>query len=346
MARKALIAVALIGAVIFYQRLTLCDCKKRITYKDIHLNDHLPPDTLFQPPSPGELEEVRTHWHSFDARSSERELLKTFNFTPNRRMEIWQHTAEGRKHYGAILLPRDFQEGQSYPLLVWANGLNQRSPAVNLDQSRTWKKVALELDQYFVIVPSFRGQALVVNAKRYCSDGFFGDAFTGAADDALRLLELSLDVFPEVDRSRLAVYGISRGGTVALLTARRNPNLRLAISQSGPTNFLLQSSWIRHGFQYKYQFLSHPKTVSEIRQHILRSSPHHFIDSTHHRLVVIQGVNDRIVPVVQARKLADKLRDEEHFTYIERQGGHGLMESGPVIRLLRQFAAGDSLVID
>ena len=182
------------------------------------------------------------------------------------------------------------------------------------------------LDQHFIIVPSYRGQALVIGGKRYCSDGFFGDAFDGATDDALRLLYLAQDNFTNIDTNKITIYGVSRGGTVALLAGIRNPEIDFVIAQSGPTDFLSSAVMNRYGFQYRYQFLSHKQSMDDIRAKILRSSPVHFIDSLQSRLLLIHGIRDKVVPISNADQIAARLANSSKTTYLKREAGHQLLE--------------------
>lgn len=74
-------------------------------------------------------------------------------------------------------------------------------------------------DKFIVVIPSFRGQQLIVGGKKYQSDGNVSDAFDGATTDVLAFLNVALETFGRADESRIAIYGGSRGGTVALLAA-------------------------------------------------------------------------------------------------------------------------------
>ena len=226
-----------------------------------------------------------------------------------RKLIVVAHYAEGRKHYGAILFPRAYNSAQKYPLLLWANGLNQADPTVDLE-NYPLQHLFRELSDHFIIIPSYRGQALAAFNKRYCSDGFFGDAFDGATDDALRLLHLSQDQFRGIDKNRVAVCGVSRGGTVALLMAGLECQLiNATVAIAGPTDFFSKKIYHRYGFQYKYQFLSKKLPPMDLRAKMIKSSPGYFIKNYSNALLLIHGKEDKVVPLENAERIMNGITE-------------------------------------
>ena len=187
------------------------------------------------------------------------------------------------------------------------------------------------------MLPSFRGQSLVVGNDSFCSDGFFGDAFDGATDDALRLIHLALQWFPNIDLNRLMVYGVSRGGTVALLAGIRNPEIDFVITQSGPVDFHGRKVSRRYNFQFKYQFLSKVQPIEEIRAKMIESSPILFIDSLKAQLLVLHGKNDNIVPIENALRLIKKFPDSSRLTTKITFEGHRMFQFNYVADELKKF---------
>ena len=336
--RFGLVTIGIIAIIVVVINWNSCECKKRISYQDIHINSDISRDNLLSPVQNEEVRSILEEWANFRYVSDSFQILKTFNYLHQRQFSILLHYAEKRKHYGAILFPTNYDSTKSYPLLLMANGLNQRDPSVNLNSNRVWRSLTQQLNDHFILVSSYRGQALVVGDNRYCSDGFFGDAFDGATDDVLRLFQIALQKFKRnLDRNKISIYGISRGSTVALLAGIRNQEIDFVIAQSGPTDFLRLEAYTRKGFQYKYQFLSQKKPLKEIRRKIIKSSPYHFINSLRGKLVLIHGKNDPIVPIWHSDQIALHFRDTSRLNYKMVNGGHRLNEVGFVVQEINAF---------
>ncbi len=329
-----LLTVVIIGSHYAYVA-SLCDCFKRISYDGPYQNEDINKDSLFRPIDSLEIKQIQENWQNFKLESDSGKVFRRLNYSPSREMALVEHYAEGRKHYGAILLPANYDESQEYPLLLWANGLNQFDPSVKLNPYSIFEHLARDLKDYFIVVPSFRGQALVINTHRYCSDGFFGDAFDGATDDALRLLYWTQTNFPTVDPERLAVYGVSRGGTVALLAGSRQLNLQCIVAQTGPTDFLTKSMSNRHKWQYQYQFLSQTNSLADIRTKIIKSSPLHFIETFPNDLLLVYGKSDQTVSLVNGKRVVEKLKDKPTLEYAFLEGGHTINYTQQAIDWIR-----------
>ncbi|MCB0637370.1 MAG: prolyl oligopeptidase family serine peptidase [Lewinella sp.] len=336
--RTSIVLVLLLLGLVGYLRYGAerCPCKDRISYADVGLNQGLLNlDRLFRPPDSATLAAI---WHDWDRDSLTSDSVRmplAFSYQADRKARLLAHYHAGEKHYGAVILPKDYDSTGHYPLLVWANGLNQRDPTVHL-HSAPIQQLVRQLEEYFIVVPSYRGQALELNRRRYCSDGFFGDAFDGATDDALRLLEVTKGQFSSIDTQRIAVCGLSRGGTVALLMGARDTSLRGVVAIAGPTNFLSEDMFRRHNLQYRYQFLSRSTDLTDIRDKIIKSSPVYFIERYPQALLLIQGRNDKIVPVDQATAIMEQLEGRDPFTALINDNGHAFSNWPLVAEWIRQ----------
>ena len=314
----------LLFLVVYFQFHTE-DCKQRISYAHVDLNKEVDLDRLFLPIDSIELSHIQAHWREFEASSDSFHLELQTEYTYGRALHILAHFSHGEKHYGALIFPVLYDPHKTYPAAVWANGLNQAHPRVNLQAKRITQFVS-SLRNHFIVIPSFRGQALVHNRTSYCSDGFFGDAFDGATDDALRLLALVKETYKAIDPTRMAVCGISRGGTVALLMGARDSTLQKVVSIAGPTQFYDRNSYFRYGKQYKYQFLSTTTDLPAIREKMIKSSPIYFIKDYPNSLLLIHGKNDRVVEISHAERVIERLAGKENFTLILNENGHNFYD--------------------
>jgi dipeptidyl aminopeptidase/acylaminoacyl peptidase len=215
------------------------------------------------------------------------------------------------KQYAALVT---HETTETLPLRMYIGGFDLNNPVNGI----TLKFKEGDSGKPFVFVmPALRGQALniTVNDINYTtpiSDGVHCDAFDGAADDAIALLNLVEQVVPGVDINRVAVRGGSRGATVALLVAERDRRVKFAIGVAGPTDLLGLTANSENDATYQCQFLSDLKngsvTLAEARTKMIASSPLYFIT----RLPRVQlhlGDHDRIVPVSEGEKLKDAMTD-------------------------------------
>ncbi|MEL6194876.1 MAG: alpha/beta fold hydrolase [Bacteroidota bacterium] len=311
-------------------------CADRIHYKGILGEDDIAVGSLLRQVDSAEVEEISQYWESFNLKSDSIWEESSFMHRSNRELRVVGHLAEGDIHYGAIFLPRGYTKNATYPVLLFAPGLNQLSPAVDINKHSTIPSLSRKFSSYIIVVPSYRGQSLIVDDRSYCSDGFFGDAFDGATDDALRLLEVALETVEGADPTQVAVYGISRGGTVSLLAASRDKRIKAAISQAGPVDFLRKDVFDRYNLQYRYQFLNGKATFEERRKHILRSSPVHFISDFEGNLLILHGTNDKTVPLWNAEEILQK-RGTDSLTFHEYwDAGHNFDATDQVKEWLKE----------
>ena len=320
--RKGIIAFGAIFICIFlYQQLSKDPCQNKISYAKVNLNQGINLDRLYQPVDSMELSNILVAWKHFDPINDSFQIKLAYNVQVDRVLNIVEQYTKGQKHYGAIIFPTNYNPKEKSPLLVWANGLNQSDPSVHL-QNSTITNLIKSLPNYFIIIPSFRGQTLVSNQRYYCSDGFFGDAFDGATDDALRLLWLSIKEFDGIDIESISALGVSRGGTVALLMGVRDSIIKNVVSIAAPTDFFSRKVYHRYGHQYKYQFLSTTTNMDRIRTKMLKCSPVYFIKNSSASELLIHGRNDRTVPVSNAQKVVEELKGNENFQSILLNSGH------------------------
>ncbi len=326
-----------VGIIIFcfaYHHYNLCDCKKRISYKNVDMNEHLDIEDLYKPIDSTYLNKIKAEWTKMEFAPDSINLEATFNYSLNREMQIISLFSKGKIHYSAIVFPKNYDEREKYPLILWAEGLNQNNPSVNFN-NKIIRQIISQSQNYFILVPSFRGQALVTNHKRYCSDGFFGDAFDGAANDALGLISFAKNEINGVDRERITVIGVSRGGTVALLVGAKDKSIKNIVSISAPTNFFSKKTYNRYGKQYKYQFLSNTKSKEKIRKKMIESSPVYFIQDFPNSILLIHGKNDRVVNVSHAIAIIDGMKDKENFHSELNENGHEFYDWNRVIKWIK-----------
>ena len=136
--------------------------------------------------------------------------------------------------------------------------------------------------------------------------------FDGAADDAIAFLNIIEHTESNVDISRVAVNGGSRGGTVALLMSERDESVKLVTAIVSPTNMLALTAKNENDETYQCQFLSGlvngDVSIADSRHLLIASSPIFFAQNLSQTQLHFAG-NDEIVPVSQGEMLAQKMND-------------------------------------
>ena len=270
-------------------------------------------DVLFAPPSAAEMCAVQAEWarrdtRSYDAREEWRDEGRSGTTL------VLSHTVDGLRHYGAVRIPAG-AAGRQLPVLVIAHGGDKGTSGYNFIRSGP---IA---EGWIQVLPSYRSERLAVRAlRRYRSEGR-PSPWDRDVDDVMALLSAVLERVPEADSARVAAWGRSRGGGVALLMAARDPRVKGVVDFFGPTDFYLPE--VRQladralrsripklpGAGYLadsvlFALRDGRTTVERARSELLRRSPVYFA----HRLPPTQihhGTRDKEVPIVHSERLAD-----------------------------------------
>jgi dipeptidyl aminopeptidase/acylaminoacyl peptidase len=328
---KDILSLLVLGVVViaiyFFAKSQGNPCARRISYRNIHVNNGINWDSLFAEPGPAEIQRILEDWRTRPLQPKQVEVITEYKVGSRHQMRVVRHRVGERTHFGALFLPDGYQQAApgSLPVLILAHGLDQRRPVVDVYGGLIRQTLGALDSNFIVVVPSYRGQSLRIGDRYYCSDGFFGDAFDGATDDALALLNVCLSSVPAADENLVVTLGVSRGGTVALLAGIRDPRIQLVVDLAGPANFLSRKVHSRYFKQYKYQFLSTKAPIPELRKRILASSPYHFSEYLPD-VVIAHGAKDEVVPVEQAQNIIDRLQEKGHkgalSVDVRLNGGH------------------------
>jgi dipeptidyl aminopeptidase/acylaminoacyl peptidase len=175
---------------------------------------------------------------------------------------------------------------------------------------------------YVIVAPGFRGEQVQAAGKSFTSNSP-RESWDGAADDLIAFLNVALASTPEADSERICVFGRSRGGTVALLAAERDPRIGCVVAWAAPTDwfrFMAPAGWTQQqiaedalryrakmnerGGQFVYNFLrpGREENLVGVRLRMIASSPLYFADSLP-EAQVHYGVEDSIVPERNGREL-------------------------------------------
>lgn len=319
------------------------------TAEDAGWHVPFPLEQLFAPPTPAEIAAQRAAWAARDLAPQDVQevasgLLDLGEVTAG--VRIISHRVHGFRHYGAIVLPAGTEQaGGSHPVMLDLKGVSWDYFALDLRQLLSPRLLGAEQGRFIYVVPSFRGEVLRFDGVDYISEGDRTDGWDGATDDALALLNVALASTPQMDATRIAAFGKSRGGSVALLAGLRDGRIARVLDWAGPADwFALMASegWTQQdivadalrvraspkedGGQFVERMLAHVIDgrwgLAEARAQMLASSPLYFVDGL--RCVRgLYGVEDEMVPVANGRALARALGTRGRFSF-QAQAGHDL----------------------
>jgi dipeptidyl aminopeptidase/acylaminoacyl peptidase len=240
-------------------------------------------------------------------------------------VRIYRHRVGANTHYGAVTIPKNALPG-AVPVVVHADGLDQQNPVLNLDENLQMAGALLQGVVY--VVPTFRGRSLVYKGVSYPADGDFCDAYDGATDDAIALLNVVAHEVLAADMDRVMARGGSRGGNTALLMAMRDARIKLALAIAAPVDFNRLEIRTRYGTQFHCQFIDN-KSPEASRTRVLASSPLHFaVQPSVRRVFIFHGSLDDVVPVWNAAEMAARLQAQGVATELRIFEGYGHQDLG------------------
>jgi predicted esterase len=270
----------------------------------------------YRPVEQADLERVRTEWASRDLRARAVEVFHEED-KEGFKLLLLRHEVLGRTHYGAIFLPK-IDDLAKAPVVVLPDGLDQGNPAFDIEteiskyqvhgqQLLYPLKVLYPLEAFIRLIPAFRGRSMRYNGNSWFSRGDFCDSYDGAADDSIAMLNAAEQLLPEVDFSKVLVWGNSRGGNTALLMAVRDPRINTVIAVAGPVDFYRESARVMYEQQYECQFFD-GKSEQESRDRMIASSPLFFRPNENLEAVFLHHASqDDVVPVWNTHKMAAHL---------------------------------------
>jgi dipeptidyl aminopeptidase/acylaminoacyl peptidase len=299
-------------------------------------------DLLFAKPSEAEINAVLSEWSTREVSAQSYSEVSVSSLQMGNspgKLRLVSHTVGGVKHYGAIAVP-DGKAARSLPVLIYTHGGDD---GFSTDEIQLILFVnAADADKFILIAPSYRSEPLRAQNDTLVSAGE-PSPWDRDVDDALALLNVTLQTTPEADPERIGILGFSRGACVGMLMAIRDPRIDLVIEFFGPTDFL--NTFVQTVAEEALR--GHPRdlpgldvlnakllqplkngklTINEVRPELVRRSPVYFAAKLP-QLQVHHGTADDVVPVAEAERLIEVMRGLGRIapnfeSYLYPGGGH------------------------
>lgn len=268
-----------------------------------------PIDSLFREPTSAEIESVVTEWKNKDFAVRDLKVEYEERHALGGSLKVISHRIGDRKHYGLIRIPPGVNCRYA-PILLALHGGGVNVDFVDSDfMNRIAPGLCREvLDKYVVVAPSFRGDVVKGNGFCFRSEGYTGDVWAGAAEDAAYFLEAA-KAFCESEDDRVLALGISRGATVALIMGGLTDKLDQIIAISTHTDFINTDAFKKErvGSDFPRVFFTPETSLENIRRRMLTSSPIYFTEHLP-AFEIHQGTEDVFTTVQHTRRLHQRLQ--------------------------------------
>jgi len=276
---------------------------------------------LFAAPSTGEIAQVEAGWQQrqVQAIGVREEAAASLSDNSAVVIRVLSHLVDGERHMGAVVVP---ESSAPLPVLLYAH-FGEEGVSVEGTLFLLPLVIGARLDEFVVVIPAFRSQAVMFDGTSYLSEGE-SSPWVGEVEDGLAFLDAALAETPQADPERIVAFGISGGGSNALLMAIRDSRIDGVINFFAPTDFfgafvmeiieaallgepqrqLPGISFLEHDLAPRMQ--QGDLSMAEMRRELLQRSPLYFVD----RLPPVQihhGTADDIVPLSQSRRLSEAL---------------------------------------
>jgi dipeptidyl aminopeptidase/acylaminoacyl peptidase len=180
-----------------------------------------------------------------------------------------------------------------------------------------------------VIAPNVRGSSGYGKTYLKLDNGFLREE---SVKDIGALLDW-IAKQPELDASRIAVYGGSYGGYMVLSSVfNYNAKIKCGIDVVGISNFV---TFLKNTEDYRkdlrrveYGDERDPK----MNEYLTKISPANNVDKITKPLLIIQGQNDPRVPFTESEQMKQKLRDKGNTVWylLGKDEGHGFRKKNNV----------------
>lgn len=256
-----------------------------------------------------------------------RSVAEDAPFTPNVRFE----EVGARAFRAAIVRPRDLDPERRYPVLLYVYG-GPHHRQVMVDRDR-WLLPQYFADHGFIVV-SFDGRGTPGRGRAW-ERAIQGDFIQIPLGDQVAALQAAGEAHPEMDLSRVGVYGWSFGGYFSAMAVLQRPDVFSAGVAGAPV-----SEWRDYDTHYTERYLGLPEAESEDgpyhRSSVLTYAAIEPPEGSTRPLLIVHGTADDNVYFSHAIKLSDAMfRAGRPFDFLPLAGFTHMVPEPNVSRRLQ-----------
>lgn len=238
------------------------------------------------------------------ASSTEPSIIRSVAEAPNFDPNVTFERVGERDFAAAIIRPRDFDPTRRYPVFVYVYG-GPGHKQVMVERDR-WLLPQWFADHGFIVV-SFDGRGTPGRGRAW-ERAIREDFISVPLEDQVAALQATGALHPEMDMSRVGIYGWSFGGYFSSMAVLRRPDVFHAGVAGAPV-----SEWRDYDTHYTERFLGLPEADDAADGAYHRSSVLTFAAAepttgeTLRPLLIVHGTADDNVYFSHAIKLSDAL---------------------------------------
>lgn len=228
-------------------------------------------------------------------------------------------TPDGTKLYGMVYLPYQYVEGQVYPTLQFVYGGPGAQLVTNAYKIQRFSRLnMLSLLGYCVVVIDSRGS----NNRGLAFEAYLKHRMgTVEIADQVLGLEAACLKYGCIDMKRVALFGWSYGGYMALMGLAQRPDVYKVVVSGAPV-----TTWNLYDTAYTERYMGLPDVNSEAYANGSVLNLANKFPDEENRLLIIHGMIDENVHFSNTRKLIDALIKEgkPYRLQIYPQERHGI----------------------
>ncbi len=194
-----------------------------------------------------------------------------------------------------VLRPESFAKGKKYPVILWVYGGPHHSEVTH-DRDRLWLAQWFANQGYLVV--KFDGRGTPRRGRNW-ERAIQGDFATPIASDQVTHLQTLSQQVPEMDLTRVGVYGWSFGGYLAALLTMSHPEAIKAGVAGAPV-----VDWRDYDTHYTERYLG---MLPEAQKAYEVSSLLSYVEGAKRPLLLIHGTADDNVYFMHSLKLSNAL---------------------------------------
>jgi dipeptidyl-peptidase-4 len=235
--------------------------------------------------------------------------LRTVTETPSIATHLSFETAGPRQLRAVVVRPADFRPGARYPVLVNVYA----GPHTQMARQAAYSYL---LPQWFAnqgyIVVALDGRGTPARGRDW-ERAIRGDLIGPALADQVEGLQALAAAHPEMDLTRVGIYGWSFGGYAAALAVMLRPDVFRAAMAGAPV-----ADWRDYDTHYTERYLGLPEAAPAAYE---RSSALAYVARLERPLLLVHGTVDDNVYFLHSMKLADALfRAGKEFEFLPLPG--------------------------